>query len=331
MRYAIICASLLGLTLVGAAQDNVKEEKKSKSTPGAAEAVFADGSTIRLVVLAETIEVTTKYGKLSVPLADVRRIDFAYRVPEDVERRLQAAAAKLGSDDFKEREAASEELLSLKEYVGPILERLIKSEDKEISRRAREILATLQERISEEKLRAALVQHDTVVTDQFSIPGKIELKTLKARTPYFGEVTMKLSDLRSLRFAPGEGAERDLVVDAGKFGMPNPVWMDTGVEVTSNTKLELRASGIVDLYPVPGDTGMYRVGPAGNKTWGIWKGDSVAGGVLVGRIGEKGKVFEIGEKFEGTPGESGKLYLRIGPSPWGNPSAGEFKVKLTLR
>ena len=55
----------------------------------------------------EKVELTTAYGKLSIPVADVRRIDFGTRIPEDVAKKIDAAIANLSSDNFQTREDAT--------------------------------------------------------------------------------------------------------------------------------------------------------------------------------------------------------------------------------
>ena len=49
---------------------------------------------------------------------------------------------------------------------------------------------------------------------------------------------------------------------------------------------------------------------------------------LIGKVGENGKAFYIGDRYEGTAPEEGKLYLQIVPSPWNNASAGSYRVRI---
>ena len=51
-------------------------------------------------------------------------------------------------------------------------------------------------------------------------------------------------------------------------------------------------------------------------------------GSLIGKIGENGKAFYIGDRFEGPATEEGKLYLQIVPSPWNNASTGTYRVRI---
>jgi hypothetical protein len=52
-----------------------------------------------------------------------------------------------------------------------------------------------------------------------------------------------------------------------------------------------------------------------------------APGQLVGKIGESGETFVIGDRFEGTPSSEGKLYLQINPSPYSPQCSGSYDVK----
>jgi hypothetical protein len=84
-------------------------------------------------------------------------------------------------------------------------------------------------------------------------------------------------------------------------------------------------SGQVDLWPQT--PGQYMTGPAGYEAGR----PGHLPGMLLGKIGENGKVFVIGERYDGTPGQDGKLFLHIVPSPWGNPSTGGYAVRVASR
>ena len=46
------------------------------------------------------------------------------------------------------------------------------------------------------------------------------------------------------------------------------------------------------------------------------------------RVGKVGKTITVGEKYKGTPGESGRLYFRVHPSPWANQMTGTYALKV---
>ncbi len=181
---------------------------------GAAEVRFTDDSVLKLTLREERLELKTPYGKLLVPLADVRRIDFATRIPDDAVRRIRAALRDLGSTEFRLREDAAAELLALREKAYPALLEAAESKDPEVARRVNDLLEKIREAVSEDQLEVRKV--DVVCTDDSKLAGRIEAVMWKGTTTQFGEVQMKLADLRSLRSLSGGGE--------GDFGpaLPDP-------------------------------------------------------------------------------------------------------------
>jgi hypothetical protein len=347
---------LLGAALAVAGAPG--QDKDEKSGPGprpdanVVEIRFADDSTVKMVLQHSSIEVATRYGKLTVPVGEMRRIEFGLRIPEETAKRIDAAIARLGSQDFKQRETAGAELLELRELAYPALLQASRSTDAEVARRAKEALKTLTETVPAEKLH--LPQHDTVVAKEFTIVGQVEAPALKVRTAYFGETSLKLADVRTMRWVSDE-RETKLTVDAARYGGQQEAWMDTGIEVRAGTSLQIAATGTVDLRPVPGEAGTYLAGPDGQSqragrgaaALGGAGGRGAAGGggfggvamaaggppsagALFGRVGENGKVFLVGSRFEGTATEEGKLYLRITPSPLNTESTGTYNVRVSI-
>jgi hypothetical protein len=106
--------------------------------------------------------------------------------------------------------------------------------------------------------------------------------------------------------------------------------METTIEVTSGQQLEVTASGRVDQWPQ--GPGQYMVGPEGQG--GAVRPGFVGAvgtpGQVVGRIGTSGTQFAIGASYRGKATESGKLYLRIGPSPWNCDSTGVYKIVVNV-
>ncbi len=184
----------------GPDERTAKEKAGKPFEAGPLDAHFTDDSHLKVKLRDEKIELVTPYGKLVIPVADVRRIEFATRVPDDVAKKVEAAVANLGKEDFKTREAASAELLALGIPSYPALLRAAKSPDAEIARRADELLAQLREQFSEERLEVR--PDDVVYTEHSKIAGRIPASALKVGTTQFGEQPMKLTDVRTLS-APG--------------------------------------------------------------------------------------------------------------------------------
>ena len=344
---------LVGLILTTAgAIGQEKSDKNSPVTkvdPNSIEVRFADESLVKMVLLHSSIEVVTRYGKLTVPASDIRRIEFGLRVPEETTKRIELAVNRLGSADFKQREAACAELLSLRELAFPALQQCVRSTDLEVARRAKDTLKTLVETVPAEKLH--LPRYDTVVALEFTIIGQINAPVLKASTPYFGETNLKLAEVRQMRWLANE-REASLVVDAGRYGSQQEAWMDTALEVRTGAGMQIAASGMVDLRPAPGEAGTYLVGPDGQSSrtarGGAGMGGAAGGfpaggrgairgfgnvqspGTLIGRIGEHGQSFVIGSRYDGSATEEGKLYLRIVPGSNSPESNGSYSVRIIM-
>lgn len=321
-----ITLSALALVFVvgfGSAQETGKK-KKPAPVDNEAEVVFANGSRVRMAILQDAFEVITEYGKLTVPSKDIRRIDFGLHLPEGTEEKIDAAIKKLSSPQFKEREAAGNELIALGAYAYPFLLTASKGAGPEARERLALAVQRIRAKVPESLLRTR--KHDIVVTPKFTIVGQIVTSAVKAKAEYFGDLQLALSGLRTMHWVPGSD-EAELSVDAGKYAGNNRAWMDTGFTVDGLSKLTIVASGQVDQWPQ--GPGQYMTGPDGLGNQGNPKFNNQRPGALIGRIGENGETFSIGSRWQGTPKQEGKLFMQIVPSPWNCDSAGSYRVKVT--
>lgn len=294
---------------------------------------FVDESIVRATLLDPSIRVATRYGKLTIPVADVRKIELGFRYPAGVEATLTQAVADLASPDFKTREQATAKLLAAKEYAGPLLQKAVKSKDAETVKRAEELIKSIKEKLPEE--RQDLKGYDTIETTEFTFQGILETTSLKAKTKYFAETDLKVVELRGLR-SQGVEATDSIALDVGQYGRPNDQnWMATKFEIVAGRPLEISVSGTIDLWPQQG--GQYVVGPNGQPQHGTGtpimsqsgRGYGYASGTVVGKIGPTGEPFLIGagQKIP-RAAASGKLYLKMASPPWGNAPSGSYKVTI---
>ncbi|HWY85147.1 MAG TPA: hypothetical protein VNX28_00400, partial [Gemmataceae bacterium] len=118
-----------------------------KDNPGEVEILFANGSLVRMTMIQEKIDILTPYGKLNVPLKDIRRIEFGLHVPDGMDKKVDAAIKQLASADFKEREGAVRELVALGVYAYPSLLQAAKSADLEVAKRATDAVARVRAKV----------------------------------------------------------------------------------------------------------------------------------------------------------------------------------------
>jgi hypothetical protein len=282
---------------------------------------LGDGSAVRMVVLQENVTLNTPYGKLTIPTKQIRKIDFGLRLPEETTKKVDAAIKRLAGDNFDAREEATKELISLGAAAYPALRDASESADPEISQRARKAMRAIREKVPAGQLPSTT--NDRIETVLFTVAGVVSDHTLKAES-YFGVTDVKIADIRSVRWMSAN-TEVEIVVDASKYGGGGNQWLDTKITVESDVGLVVTASGQVNLNQDGG--GDFTTGPAGNGNWG--RRGQYLPGALLGKIGDKGSTFVVGEKYEGVPSQEGKLFLQIAPSPW-NQSSGTYKVKITM-
>lgn len=158
---------------------------------------LADESSMKLRLCEDRLDLETKFGKLSVPLADVRKIEFGFRVSDDMAKQIEQAVANLGSSQYRVREEAGSVLFSLRDKAYPALAKTAaEATDPEMVKRAGEIADRIKALVPESKLTQP--DYDTVTTDDCKFTGKILKQQFKAKSFTFGEVTLKLADTAHL-------------------------------------------------------------------------------------------------------------------------------------
>jgi hypothetical protein len=324
-------------TGTGGAKSNLEP-----AIPGDCEIHFLNGSKVRMVVQSEKLDVATAYGKLSVPVKDVRAIEFGLHFPEGMEPKIEAAVKSLNSGDYREREKANLALIELGPYSYPAVLEASRMKELEVSKRAKEVLVKLVAKHPKKDLKTMV--EDKVVTQNFTIVGRILTTTVKAKTEYFGEQELNLAKMRTLRAMGGGSLDMELSIDSGKYANQGQ-WLDTGYQCDGRTAISITATGMIDVWPQQG--GQFMCGPAGfqqsrngNNPGGMIKGGRKIGnvlngqihcGMLIGKIGEDGEFFMIGDRFDALPETEGKLYLHIGPSQWNVQCIGSFEVKINRK
>jgi hypothetical protein len=285
-----------------------------------------DGTFMKVVLLDKTMLVATRYGQLTVPVTEIRRLELGFRYPDGVEERVAKAVNLLGSDEFQTREDAEKQLLKAGVHAIPTLRRALNNENPEVVHRTEAVLKKLEGKLEEGK--AELNDYDLIETTEFTAKGRLTAGTMSVRTKYFGQAVLKFTDVRSF-MSLTHPSRLELSLEADKYAKVNQAeWMETPFTLHACQQLIVAATGKVDQWPA--QPGQYMVGPEGLTTVNVNRfgqgGSTGLPGQVIGRIGPGGKEFPIGASYKNKVTESGKLYLRIGASPWNCPSSGSYKV-----
>jgi hypothetical protein len=337
MKLFVLLTLAGGLTLAGNPPGNpapAKDDGQPFAPPDATakqvEVRFANGSTVLMYLLQDNIEIITEFGKLKIPPVDIRQIDFGLHLTDPVRAQIERALQQLGSTNYKEREIATKKLVDLGPLAYLALYQTTKSKDQEAAKRAQAAMKTVAEKVPARLLR--LREEDRIRTTKFTVVGRIVTPSIKARAEYFGDLSLRPTQLLAIRWMEGTGST-EVVVDAAKYGSAHDQWMDTGIRLEAQVRMKITATGQVDIWPQ--QNGQYISGPAGlGQEAGVpvrfiaGRPQQSRAGALIGRIGETGTPFVIGERFSQTNPAEGKLYLHITPGPWGGGSNGNYRVKI---
>lgn len=192
--------------LPGRSAAPVAQPTPSKAPPPTeVEVRCVDDSVIKLKIVDSQLELVTRYGTLQVPVADIRRIEFATRTPPDVAERVTNLITNLNHPDFEVRERVMVELRGFRERAYFPLLKAIKHEDSEISRRAEETVRFLQQKLPPGQLEPR--ECDVIHTEDSKITGRLSAVTVRVQTFQFGEQSLRLADVRTLRSAAGASAD----------------------------------------------------------------------------------------------------------------------------
>lgn len=227
------------------AYEKKAEEKKSEpnstvriaepvAEPGEVHVDLTDGGNLKMVLREDKIHLVTPHGKLAIAVADIRRIEFATRLSQEDAERIRTSIADLGNTEFAKREEAGKQLRKLGKKAHPALLIAAQDKDREVARRAQELLRQIAATVPAAEL--VVREKDVIHTADSRIAGRIEGEALKVHTSQFGAVRIKLADVRGLSAAANaEGRNITQVM-----GFPNRDWRQLQVEAAQQMDIARR-------------------------------------------------------------------------------------------
>ncbi len=192
----------------------------AQADPRAMEVRFNDDSRMRFTLVEEKIEVSSRYGTLSIAADDIRKIDFALRLSDSTRKKIDDAIGELESTDAQIRKTAIRRLAAIGPVAYPSLAKVAARGENAVEQRAAEIMTKLKETVDSQEF--APRELDVIQTVDSTISGHILTPTLKVRTAQFGELSLKIADARSLRWQglvdkKAEPDDKDALPDPGNL------------------------------------------------------------------------------------------------------------------
>lgn len=268
-----------------------------------------DGSVISGKLQVRSIPVATEFGELNVPIGKIRKVLPGLDSYPDRKEQLEGLFTALSARNFNERDEAQRQLTKMGLMIRDQLNDWLATGDAEQQKRLKEILDEIQPMIDELEFEGgsderSLIYKDTLVTDEFTIVGKIQTDDFSLQTK-FGDLNISLKDVKTADrtvFLQGESVRRKVSVDAETFFQRSPV--STRIRVRKGDRIKITASGRVNW------TNWNQMsGPEGLNGQGAYAG--FISGTLLARIGKSGKFHGVGDKANFVADTDGVLYLGI--------------------
>ena len=208
------------------------------------------------------------------------------------------------------------------------------SEDKDAERKVR--VATIMEELysSEQDAFAmdqgptiSLARLDQIVTDGFTIAGKIQQETFNIESK-FGELTVNLGDIKGVERISSDKPETRKSMSVSGMDMTCRGYKKTGIRVNRGDRIIISAEGRITMSPWGSNSVS---GPDGIPQNGMYNG-KIPMGALAGRISDSGEEMLIGSKSSFVAQKSGILQLGFAMQQnWANYQfPGEYKVRVRV-
>jgi hypothetical protein len=289
---------------------------------------FHNGSVLQPATILEPVEIETKFGKVVVPPAEIRKIDFGFRLSEEDAKKLDKAMGDLSSEKFALRDAATKTLMSMGRLAYPAVLAASKGADLETGKRLEIVLKDIRNRVAADRLQ--IRKSDIIKTSDSSVSGQIVGSALRVKCDLFGEVKIPLSHLRDMQTLLPGGIV-NLALDANKYGN-KANWLMTDFDVSQGHRLEILVTGEINLDPggMLGNFNLTRnIRPDGTPQ--LQSGEGYLPGQVVGKIGSDGPTFLVGSRHSQVAQREGKLYLRCVTIEHANNirADGSYQVKIS--
>ncbi len=323
----------LGTPSAGSEADNEEitdlPRSKVEVKPNEIRLHLNDGSVVTGELAVSELLVTTEFGPLTVPVSRIQSVRPGLDSYPELSEKLTQLIQQLGDESYESREQAQKDLMAYGIVIKNFIASMDEASDSELKRRLdaiKKAIAELEDLDDEESEEAIWISGDTVVTDHFTIVGKIQSDEFSLASKY-GDLKIKLADVK---FGTRQWGTRDPVsvsmsVNAQNFVQRSPA--STKMRVQRGDRVVIKVEGT--LYLSPWDE---TASPDGVAQYGTYMGKFPVGAVLV-RFG-KGEWQMVGRDQSLTADRDGPIEFAVAMMDNfvqnGYEFPGEYKIKLRV-
>ena len=296
-----------------------------------------DGTVIAGDLSVDEITVATEFGKLTVPISRISSLTPGLDSHPEMFGQIKALIETLGGEDYKAREEAHKELLTIGPKIHSLLAAHKDDENAERKRHIEQILKELDELAEDKDELEEGAQSDqewahldTVVTPKFTILGKVSPASFTISSKY-GPLTIKLNDVRMAQREQQvlrEAISRKITVPG--INLVQRSYKSSGVRVERGDSITISADGQIVMTPWGSNS---ISGPDGGQNYGWFVQNEIPGGALVARIGNNDPPFKVGSRYSFVAKKPGILHFAIAMQhehAQNNSFPGQYNVRVKV-
>jgi len=295
-----------------------------------------DGSAINGKIKTTNIDVSSDYGKLSIPMSEITQIELGIVPNRANKSKIEFQLTQLQNENETTRQNAYDELLKIGSGEIFVIEEYMSTEAytplEEGAYSAEELLSELKMKLGV----SDLVAQDVILFGAgYSIGGTSNVQNISLVTEY-GTLNIPRDKIQSIDilYVPttGNNNTKTFVLQASKHISGNTAggWINTGISVRKGQKIQITAKGSVTLASL--SNGKYTPdGPEGTAAAAYnYEGAYPQYGMVVYKIGDQGTATPAGSKFNGTAKQGGTLYISIYETVYNASNTGSYNVSVKI-
>ena len=310
-------------------------EPAEELPPGTVRVYLHDGSVITGILANKSIEVATKFGRLTVPVDQI--VSFTPGLDSQTQRMedLKKLIDQLGDSSYSARDTAEKQLLAMGLKIRNELEMYRNDKNAERKTRVQKILAAMADLEDDEtpddgnEKSQPWKRLDVVMTQPFTLAGRIDQKQFQLASKY-GQLNIALADIQRVE-RPRRGREsyRRTVAVAGTNIVPRQ-YKNSNITIQAGDRITIKADGVLQM--TPWGTGAMST-PEGAPNYGWFVNAKIPSGALVMRVGNNDQPIKVGSSYTFTAKKAGTLQFGIGMnSSYVNHSfPGTYNLKISVR
>jgi hypothetical protein len=284
-----------------------------------------DGTVLTGKFSTPELTVETKFGALKVPIDEIQAFAPGIKSHPEFSAKLNDLVNDLAADAFADREKAQQQILKMGPEIKGELDRLVKTADAEKQMRLQKIIEEFESQRDEDAdVSRDWKQDDTIVTQNFTIVGRIVTPGFSVASPY-GTLAVKIKDIRMAKRDAAEPEEirKSITVPGSTLSQHN--FITSSIRVNKGDTINVTASGTVTMTPWGNNN---QCGPDGNQRYGTVM-NNIYSGTLVARIAG-GDMIKVGSKASFVATKAGVVEFSIAmQSDYGGTTfPGEYQVKV---